>query len=101
MNINRKRLLVLLLMNLLVVVHIILWYKFGCQKVGTFSLNGVVSLFGMGLINSAAAFFIFVVFMTAFFGRLFCGWNIKLQMGFECNIDYPTDTMADSAAKGL
>jgi len=101
MNINRKRLLVLLLMNLLVVVHIILWYKFGCQKVGTFSLNGVVSLFGMGLLNSAAVFFIFVVLMTAILGRLFCGWNIKLQMGFECNNDCRKDQMADSAAMEL
>jgi len=29
----------------------------------------------MGLLNSAAAFFIFVVFITVFFGRLFCGWG--------------------------
>jgi len=84
MNINRKRLLVLLLMNLLVVVHIILWYKFGCQKVGTFSLNGVVSLFGMGLINSAAAFFIFVVLMTVILGRLFCGWGCHFAFFQEC-----------------
>src|SRR3989304_4542097 len=84
MNINRKRLLVLFLINLLVVVHIILWYKFGYQKVGTFSLNGVVSLFGMGLLNSAAAFFIFVVLMTAFFGRLFCGWGCHFAFFQEC-----------------
>ena len=75
MNVNKKRFLVLFLVNILIIVHIILWYKFGCQRVGTFSLNGVVSLFGMGLLNSAAAFFIFVVFITVFFGRLFCGWG--------------------------
>ncbi|MFN3532273.1 MAG: tetratricopeptide repeat protein [Candidatus Brocadia sp.] len=62
------------MINILIVVHIILWYKLGYQKVGTFSLNGIVSLFGMGLLNSAAAFFILVVLITVFFGRLFCGW---------------------------
>src|SRR3990167_1182588 len=45
MNINKKRLLVLSFINLLIIVHITLWYKFGCQKVGTFSLNGVGSHF--------------------------------------------------------
>ncbi|NUO09537.1 MAG: 4Fe-4S binding protein [Candidatus Brocadia sp.] len=75
MDVNKKRLSVLFLINILIVVHIILWYKFGYQRVGTFSLNGVVSLFGIGLLNSAAVFFIFVVFMTVFFGRLFCGWG--------------------------
>ena len=84
MNINKKRLLVLSFINLLIIVHITLWYKFGCQKVGTFSLNGVVSLFGMGLLNSAAAFFIFVVLMTAFFGRLFCGWGCHFAFFQEC-----------------
>lgn len=75
MNVNRKRLLVLFLINILIVVHIILWYKFGYQKIGTLSLNGIVSLFGMGLLNSAAVFFILVVFTTVLFGRLFCGWG--------------------------
>lgn len=75
MNVNKKRFLVLFLINVLIAVHVILWYKFGYQKVGTFSLNGIVSLFGMGLLNSAAAFFIFVIFLTIFFGRLFCGWG--------------------------
>lgn len=75
MNVNKKRFLVLFLINALIAVHIILWYKFGYQKVGTFSLNGIVSLFGMGLLNSAAAFFIFVVVLTVFFGRVFCGWG--------------------------
>jgi len=84
MNINKKRLLVLSFINLLIIVHITLWYKFGCQKVGTFSLNGVVSLFGMGLLNSAAAFFIFVVLMTAFLGRLFCGWGCHFAFFQEC-----------------
>jgi len=55
----------------------------------------------MGLLNSAAVFFIFVVLMTAILGRLFCGWNIKLQMGFECNNDCRKDQMADSAAMEL
>lgn len=75
MNINKKRLLVLFLINIFIIVHLVLWYKLGYRKVGTFSLNGVVSLFGMGLLNSAAAFFIFVIFITVFFGRLFCGWG--------------------------
>lgn len=75
MNINKKRLLVLFAVNILIIVHLVLWYKLGYQKVGTFSLNGVVSLFGMGLLNSAAIFFIFVIFITVFFGRLFCGWG--------------------------
>src|SRR3990170_7388705 len=84
MNINKKRLLVLFFINLLIIVHITLWYKFGYQKVGTFSLNGVVSLFGMGLLNSAAVFFIFVVLMTAIFGRLFCGWGCHFAFFHEC-----------------
>jgi len=84
MNINKKRLLVLSFINLLIIVHITLWYKFGYQKVGTFSLNGVVSLFGMGLLNSAAAFFIFVVLMTAILGRLFCGWGCHFAFFQEC-----------------
>ncbi len=75
MDVNKKRFLVLFLINVLIVVHIILWYKFGYQKVGTLSLNGIVSLFGLGLLNSAAAFFILVVLITIFFGRLFCGWG--------------------------
>jgi polyferredoxin len=75
MGINKKRLVILFLINVLITVHIILWYKFGYQKIGTFSLNGIVSLFGIGLLNSAAAFFIFVVLLTLFFGRLFCGWG--------------------------
>lgn len=75
MNVNKKRFLVLFLINVLIVVHVVLWYKFGYQKIGTFSLNGIVSLFGFGLLNSAAAFFIFVVLITVFFGRLFCGWG--------------------------
>ncbi len=75
MNVNKKRFFVLLLINILIVVHIILWYKLGYQKIGTFSLNGIVSLFGMGLLNSAAVFFILVVLTAVLFGRLFCGWG--------------------------
>ncbi|MDR4509534.1 MAG: tetratricopeptide repeat protein [Candidatus Brocadiaceae bacterium] len=75
MNINKQRLLVLCFLNILIVVHIILWYSFGYRYVGTFSLNGIVSLFGTGLLNSAAVFFLVVVFVTILFGRLFCGWG--------------------------
>ncbi|TVM00501.1 MAG: hypothetical protein CV087_14145 [Candidatus Brocadia sp. WS118] len=75
MNVNKKRLLVLFFINIVIVVHIILWYQFGCQKIGTLSLNGIVSLFGMGLLNSAAVFFIVTIFITAILGRLFCGWG--------------------------
>ena len=75
MHVNKKRLLVLFLLNILIAIHIILWYRLNYQKVGTFSLNGIVSLFGIGLLNSAAAFFILVVLITIFSGRLFCGWG--------------------------
>lgn len=75
MNVNTKRLIVLLFTNIVIAVHIILWYQFGYQRVGTLSLNGIVSLFGMGLLNSAAVFFIITIFITAIFGRLFCGWG--------------------------
>lgn len=75
MNINKKRLIVLFSINVFIIVHILLWYKYGFQKVGTFSLNGIVTLLGFGLLNSAAAFFIIVVFITVFLGRVFCGWG--------------------------
>jgi len=75
MHVNKKRLLVLLLLNVLLVVHIVLWYVLGYKKIGTLSLNGIVSLFGFGLLNSAAVFFIVVVFITIFCGRIFCGWG--------------------------
>ncbi len=84
MNINKKRFLVLFLINILIVVHVVLWYKFGYQRIGSLSLNGIVSLFGIGLLNSAAAFFIFVTIMTAFFGRLFCGWGCHFAFFQEC-----------------
>ncbi|HHT9144285.1 MAG TPA: 4Fe-4S binding protein [Candidatus Wunengus sp. YC61] len=38
----------------------------------------------MGLLNSAAVFFIFVVLMTAIFGRLFCGWGCHFAFFQEC-----------------
>lgn len=75
MDVNKKRLFVLFFINIVIAVHIILWYQFGYQRVGTLSLNGIVSLFGTGLLNSAAAFFILTIFITAIFGRLFCGWG--------------------------
>ena len=78
MSINKKRLLALFFINILIGVHIILWYKFGYQRVGTFSLNGVVSLFGMGLLNSAAVFFIFVVLMTAVLEGSFADGDVIL-----------------------
>lgn len=75
MNVNTKRLIVLFFINIVIAVHIILWYQFGYQRVGTLSLNGIVSLFGIGLLNSAAVFFIVAIGITAIFGRLFCGWG--------------------------
>lgn len=75
MSINKKRLFVLCSINIFIIVHLVLWYRLGYRKVGTFSLNGIVSLFGMGLLNSAAAFFILVTLVTIFFGRVFCGWG--------------------------
>ncbi|MBM4054904.1 MAG: tetratricopeptide repeat protein [Planctomycetes bacterium] len=75
MNINKKRILVLFSINVFIIIHILLWYTYGFRKVGTFSLNGIVNLFGFGLLNSAAVFFIIVVAVTVFFGRVFCGWG--------------------------
>ena len=84
MSINRTRLFVLFFINILIGAHLVLWYKFGCQRVGTFSLNGIVSLLGMGLVNSAAIFFVCVVVMTALFGRLFCGWGCHFAFFQDC-----------------
>lgn len=86
MNINKKRLCALLLINILIGIHLTLWYKFGYQRVGTFSLNGIVTLFGIGLLNSAAAFFLLVVIVTIFFGRLFCGWGCHFAFFQEISL---------------
>ncbi|MCF6148523.1 MAG: tetratricopeptide repeat protein [Candidatus Kuenenia sp.] len=97
MNINKKRIIVLFSINVFIIVHILLWYKYGFQKVGTFSLNGIVNLFGFGLLNSAAVFFIIIVLLTVFFGRVFCGWGchfaffqeLALKVLNKCGI-YPS-----------
>lgn len=75
MNINKKRLIVLFSINVFIIVHILLWYKYGFQKVGTFSMNGIVTLLGFGLLNSAAAFFYYYCINNSVF------WKGILWMG--------------------
>jgi len=75
MSITAKRSLVLWGVNLLILIHIYLWYGLKQWGLGTISPQGGLDILVDGILTGSAIFTGALVLLTLIFGRLACGWG--------------------------
>lgn len=68
----------LLLVNLYIVVHVVLWYFFDVRPWGKTAMTGVPALVH-GNINAAAVMVSCFIASVFIFGRAFCGWACHIR----------------------
>ncbi|MBT3315870.1 MAG: 4Fe-4S binding protein [Anaerolineae bacterium] len=67
---NLSRVFLMLMMT----VHVVTWYTFGVQAVGSIGIEAFFSGLSRGVINAGVIFWILVVLSAILLGRAFCGW---------------------------
>jgi ferredoxin len=74
---GRWRILSLLLVHVLIAVHIVHW-KLAGTSLSSIELSGAGRLAVEGVATAALFLFVFLVLVTAIFGRIFCGWGCHM-----------------------
>ena len=67
---NLSRVFLMLMMT----VHVVTWYTFGVQAVGSIGIEAFFSGLSRGVINAGVIFWVLVFISAIVFGRAFCGW---------------------------
>lgn len=79
---RKIRYICLLLANLYIVTHLLLWYGFDIRPWGKTAMMGVPSLI-RGNINVAAVMVLGIIASVFIFGRAFCGWVCHIRGALE------------------
>ncbi|TVQ65529.1 MAG: 4Fe-4S binding protein [Phycisphaerales bacterium] len=69
----RKRALVLIGVHVVIVIHVLLWLRFG-RTLSPVEPSESMYTLETGVINAGFVFFILAILSTLIFGRFFCGW---------------------------
>jgi ferredoxin len=85
-RIAKRRLLVLLLVQLLLIAHVVLWLLstrygwFGGFTISPIEPSESIETVSDGIINAGAMFFAAALLSTALLGRWFCGWGCHVLL---------------------
>jgi len=74
MTMQKWRTLSRVILMLLVTVHLVTWYAFEIQVVGSIGIEALFAGLSQGVINAGFFFWMLVFGSALLLGRAFCGW---------------------------
>ena len=79
----KLRLTILLIVQIAMIVHIIIWWigvPYGWQTLSPVEPSEAIETVSDGIINAGAVFFAVALLSTAILGRWFCGWGCHVVL---------------------